>query len=53
MPIFDPVMAGQGLNFGDLFVKNEVFQISEPIFAKACDFDERVPRTIINKMACV
>ena len=49
MSIFDPVMAGKRLNFGDLFVKVEVFQISEPIpaslevsdmqLSRACSLD--------------
>ena len=58
MSIFDPVMAGQGLNYGDLFVKIEVFPISEPIAVKVlklatCNFHERVPWTIIYGMACI
>ena len=51
-------MAGQGLNYGDLFVKIEVFPISEPIAVKVlklatCNFHERVPWTIIYGMACI
>ena len=58
MSIFDPVMAGQVLNYGDLFVKIEVFPISEPIAVKVlklatCNFHERVPWTIIYGMACI
>ena len=58
MQIFDPVMRGQRLNFGDLVLKIEVFRMSEPIFAKVlklatCDFHGRVPCTIIYEMACI
>ena len=58
MPIFDPVMVGQRLNFGDLVLRIEVFQISEPILAKVfklatCDFHERVPWTVIYEMGCI
>ena len=58
MPIFDPVMTGQRLNFDDLVLKIEVFQISEPIFAKVlklatCDFHESAPWTVIYEMGCI
>ena len=58
LSIFDPVMADQMLNFGDLFVKIDVFHISEPIAVKVlkvatCNFHERVPWTIIYGMACI
>ena len=51
MPLFGQGMTGQRLDFGDLLVKIEVFQISEPILRKVlrlatCDFHERVPWTI-------